>query len=228
MSGRLYFGVSAVIEANNFRMRLPWVSLRKRGICCFSILALNAVAQQQPEAVPSSLNVVVLQGEGAVTRVQQRVTPEPRIRVQDENEKPVAGAAVVFTLPTEGATGEFGNRSKTLIVTTDKSGEAVARGLRMNEIAGRTSIHVTASYKGLSALTLISEQSILPPGVTAGAVAKHGHGALIAILVIVAAAAAGGAVYATQRSGASSSSLASNTPAPIGITPGTGTIVGGH
>ena len=209
-------------------MKLKWVSLKKRGLCCLSILALNAVAQQQPETTPTGLNIVVLQGEGAITRVQQRVTPEPRIRVQDQNQKPVAGAAVVFTLPTEGATGEFSNGSKTLIVTTDKSGEAVARGLRMNEMPGRTPIHITASYKGLSALAIISEESVLPPGVTARPSGKHGHGALIAVLVIVGGAAAGGAVYATQRTGGSSSSTVSNTPTPIGITPGTGTIAGGH
>jgi hypothetical protein len=209
-------------------MKFHWVSLRNRSVCCLSILALNAAAQQ-PESVPTSLNVVVLQGEGAVTPVRGRVAPEPRIRIQDENQKPVAGAGVVFTLPTEGATGEFGNGSKTLIVTTDKAGEAVAQGLRMNDVPGRTSIHVTASYKGLSALTIISEESVLPAGVKAGAAGKHGHGALIAVLIIVAAAAAGGAVYATQRNGGNSStSVASNTPAPIGITPGTGTIVGGH
>lgn len=211
-------------------MKFHWVSLRNRSVCCLSILALNAAAQQ-PETVPTSLNVVVLQGEGAVTRVRQRVSPEPRIRVQDENQKPVAGAAVVFTLPTEGATGEFGNGSKTLIATTDKAGEAAALGLRVNDIPGRSSIHVTASYKGLSALTIISEETVLPPGVTASAAAKHGHGhgVLIAIIVIAAAAAAGGVVYATQRGGGnSSSSTGSTLPTPIGITPGTGTIVGGH
>lgn len=209
-------------------MKLQWVSLRKRSVCCLFVLALNAFAQQQAEPVPNSLTVVVLQGEGTVTRIRQQVTPEPRIRVQDENQKPVAGAAVVFTLPTEGATGAFGNGSKTLIVTTDKSGEAVAHGLRMNEMPGRTSIHITASYKGLSALAIISEESVLPPGVTAKAPGKHGHGALITVLVIVAGAAAGGAVYATQRNGGSSSSSGSTAPTAIGITAGTGTIAGGH
>lgn len=224
----MFLGVFSLVEATISEMKLQWVSLEKRGICCLAILALNAGAQQQLGTVPTSLNIVVLQGEGAITRVQQRVTPEPRIRVQDESQKPVAGAAVVFTLPTEGATGEFANGSKTLIVTTDKSGEAVARGLRMNEVPGRTPIHITASYKGLSALAIISEESVLPPGVTAKASSKHGHGALIAVLVIIGGAAAGGAVYATQRSGGSSSSVGSNAPTPIGITPGTGTISGGH
>lgn len=199
-----------------------------RGICCCLILALNAAAQQQ-ETIPTSLNVVVVEGEGVMAAAGQRVSPEPKIRVIDQNQNPVAGAAVVFTLPTEGATGEFGNRQKTLIVNTDKAGLATAQGLRMNNVAGLSSIHVTASYKGLSALAIISLENRLPPGVKPQAAQKHGHGALIAVLIVVAGAAAGGAVYATQRnSGSSSNSTAPPPPTPIGITPGTGVIVGGH
>ena len=136
----------------------------------------------------------------------------------------------MFTLPTEGATGEFGNGSKTLIVTTDPAGQASAQGLRMNEMPGKTSIHITVSYKGLSARTIISQESVLPPGATAPVAHKHGHGVLIAILVVVGAAAAGGAVYATQRGGGNTTSTAPppTGPTPIGITPGTGTIGGGQ
>ena len=58
----------------------------------------------------------------AINNIRQRVSREPVVQVEDENHKPVAGAVVVFTLPTEGATGEFGNGSKNLTVTTDAQG----------------------------------------------------------------------------------------------------------
>lgn len=199
------------------------------GLCFLLGVPIESSAGQQ-ETAPTQLNIIVVEGEGAIHNVQQRVEHEPAIRVEDENHKPVAGAAVVFTLPTEGATGEFGNRSKTLMVMTDGQGQASTQGLRTNQIAGKTSIHVTVSYKGLYARAMISEENVLPPGAKPAAVSgKGGHGKLIAILVIVGAAAAGGAVYATQKGGGSSTTAIIPTgPAAIGITPGTGTIVGGH
>ena len=195
------------------------------------ILALLClrISAQQTETIPTELNVVVVAGEGAVNKGGQRVTPEPRIRVEDEAHHPIAGAAVVFTLPTEGSTGEFQNGSKTLVLTTDRAGEASAQGLRMNEVPGKTFLHVSVSYKGLSARTIISEENVLPPGVRASAAHKHGHGVLIAILVAVGAGA-GAAIYA-ERSGGSSAApppVGPTGPTPIGITPGAGTIVGGH
>jgi len=73
---------------------------------------LIACPALQAQSLPTELNLVVIEGEGATNNVRQRVARDPLVRVEDENHKPVAGAAVVFTLPTEGATGEFGNGAK--------------------------------------------------------------------------------------------------------------------
>ena len=181
------------------------------------------------QTLPTQLNIVVVEGEGAINNARQRVTREPIIRIEDENHKPIAGAAVVFTLPTEGATGEFGNGSKNLTIMTDKQGLATAHGLKLNGLPGKVPIQVNASYRGLTARTTISQSSVLPPGAKASA-GGGGHGTLIAILVVVGAAAAGGGAYfATHKSGSSAPPVATPSgPTPIGITPGTGTIVGGH
>jgi len=180
------------------------------------------------QTLPTELNIVVMEGEGAVNPVQQRVKPEPLIRVEDENHKPVTGTAVVFTLPTSGATGEFGNGSKTLTVTTDRNGMAAAQGLKMNYVAGKVPIHINASYRGLTARASISQSSVLPPGAKPSN--GRGHGGLIAVLVIVGAAAAGGAGYAAtrQKQSAGASPTTPAGPPPIGITAGTGTITGAH
>src|SRR5579871_5558303 len=116
----------------NRRTLKNWLGWR---LCFLAALSFNISAQT--EAVPTELNIVVLEGEGAVNHIRQRVTPEPKIRVEDEAHKPLSGAAVVFTLPTEGATGEFGNGSKTLVLSTDSNGQATAQGLRMNDIPGK-------------------------------------------------------------------------------------------
>ncbi len=185
----------------------------------------------QAQNPPTELNIVVVEGEGASNQVRQRVSREPVIRVEDENHQPITGAAVVFTLPTEGATGEFGNGSKSLTVTTDSQGRATAQGLRANQIPGKLPIHVNVSYRGLSArtnITQFNEGPAPPPGAKAS---SGGNGKMKAILAAVGVAAASGAALAITRSnGSGSSSGAVNTPSvtAIGITPGTGSIAGPH
>jgi hypothetical protein len=179
----------------------------------------------EAQNLPTELNIVVVQGEGAINKVRQRVTQEPIIQVEDESHKPISGAAVVFTLPTEGATGEFGNGSKTLTVLTDGRGQAAAQGLRVNQFPGKLPIHINVSYRGLTARTNITQFDEGPPV----AAKAGGHGGLIAILAIVGAGAAGGAFFALRKNTNTSGPASVNSPpAAIGIAPGTGTITGPH
>ena len=193
--------------------------LLARGLVVLLVLQLPLGAQ----TLPTSLQLVTVQGEGAAGRVQQKAAQQPVVRVVDENDKPVSGAAVVFTLPTEGATGAFGNGSKTLTLVTDSSGVASAQGLRFNQIPGKVPVHVNASYKGLTARTTILQISEAPEGYKPSS--GGGHGKLIAILGIIGAAGAGGAYYAINQNKSSSPATPVPTgPSAIGITPGTGTI----
>jgi hypothetical protein len=195
------------------------------------ILPVESLPGQQPlpsQPVPTALNIVVIEGEGAINNIKQRTAHDPIIRVEDENHKPIAGAAVVFTLPTEGATGEFGNGSKNLTVMTDSQGAAKAQGLKVSQVNGKLPIHVTASYRGLTARTTIMQFiEGAPPGAT---VAKHGgSGKIIAVLAVIGAAAAGGGAYAaTRKSGSTTVTPPPSGPAAIGITPGAGTISPPH
>jgi hypothetical protein len=191
---------------------------------------LIAFPALQAQGLPTELNIVVVEGDGATNNVRQRVARDPLIRVEDENHKPVAGAAVVFTLPTEGATGEFGNGSKTLTILTDRSGTAAAQGLKTNQVAGKIPIHIIASYRGLSARASITQYSVLPPGAKPSSTSGGHHGALIGVLVALGAAAAGGGAYLATRQKQTPTTIPTppTGPTPIGITPGTGTIAGGR
>jgi hypothetical protein len=194
----------------------------------FVIIFQFAAARAQAQNPPLELNIVVMEGEGATNPVRQRVSPEPAIRVEDENHKPLAGAAVVFTLPTEGATGEFGNGSKSLTVVTDSQGRATAQGLRVNQIPGKVPIHVNASYRGLTARASITQYN---EGPAVAVKSGGGNGKMKAILAAVGVAAASGAALAITRTSGTTSSSSTNNPAPtaaIGITPGAGSIVGPH
>jgi hypothetical protein len=143
--------------------------------------------------------------------------------VEDENHKPVAGAAVVFLLPDQGASGVFGNGSRTLTTITDSQGRAVARGFRPNNVKGNMQMRVTASFQGKTAVATITQTNVAAAAAAGGAAATGISGKLIAILAIAGAAAAGGAIAAT-RGGSSPSPSAP----PTTITPGTGTVGAPH
>ncbi len=127
--------------------------------------ALMAVAKpfsSESQLQPAGrLNLFIVEGEGAINNIRQRTAREPVVEVQDENHRPVAGAAVLFALPHGGAGGTFANGATTLNVTTDAQGRAVARGLRPNNIAGQFAITVTASYAGAMAVATIRQTNSL-------------------------------------------------------------------
>jgi len=176
---------------------------------CLALPVPTHLAAQTPAPM---LNLVVVEGEGAINNIRQRTARETIVQVQDENHKPVAGAAVVFTLPTDGAGGTFANGAHTLTVTTDNQGQAVARGFRPNHIQGQYQMHVTASHNGQTATAIITQSNVL--GAAAAAAAGGISGKLIAILVIAGAAAAGGAVAAT-RGGGNNTTTTTVTPTTI-------------
>lgn len=189
------------------------------------VMAVQLMAPcSRAQVMPKELHVVIVSGDGAVNRVRQIVNQaqEPVVRVEDENQKPIVGAVVVFTLPTEGATGEFANKSKTLVVATDARGDAAAKGLKTNGVPGKLPIQINASYRGLSARAMMTQLTELMPGEKEQ---SGGHGKTIAILTVIAAAAAGGAVFALRKNGTTAATNPS-APAqvPIGLTAGTGTI----
>ncbi len=96
------------------------------------------------EQEPAKLNISILEGEGSINNIRQRVAREAMVQVDDENHKPVAGVAVTFFLPEHGASGVFSNGSHSLTVMTDDAGHAVARGMVPNKVAGDVQIRVVA------------------------------------------------------------------------------------
>lgn len=187
---------------------------------CAPPLTAQEPAAQQPGTPGPKLNIVILEGEGAVDNIRQRVSREPIVQVEDENHKPIAGAAVTFLLPNQGAGGVFANGSHSLTVLTDAQGHAAATGIRMNNVAGKVQIHVSASYQGRTASTTISQTSVVAAGAAISA-------KLLIILLLAGAGAAGGVVAATHGGGGGSGNTAViQAGTPIVITPGTPTVGG--
>jgi hypothetical protein len=132
------------------------------------VMALtSATPLARAQNVPARISLTVIEGEGATTGIRQRVARDPVVKVEDDDHRPVSGAAVVFALPVSGASGEFMNGSKTLTVTTDPDGLATAHALKTNEVSGKLQIYVTAAYHGLRARTLINQFVAASPGARA-------------------------------------------------------------
>lgn len=189
-------------------------------------LVLQAAPVQAPEGAGGAgkLNLVIVEGDGAINNLKQRVAREPIVQVEDENHKPVAGAAVTFFLPNSGPSGTFANGARTMTVLTDQNGRVVARGIKLNRVTGQMQIRVSASYQGMSGSAIITQTNqVLAAGAAAGAAAGTAISTkAIVILAIAAAVAAGGAV-ATTHGGSSPSAPAAT---PTVITPGTPTVGG--
>lgn len=166
-----------------------------RSLSLLLALSIPAAAQLAP-----MLNLVVLEGEGATNNIRQRTAREPVVQVQDENHKPVAGAIVVFTLPSNGAGGMFANGAKTLTVISDNQGQAVAHGFRPNGLKGQFQIRVNASHQGQTSSTLITQTNAALAA--SGAAAGSGFSTkLLVVLAVAGAAAAGGTYWATHNGG---------------------------
>ena len=203
--------------ALHFKSSSRWLHC---GVCALLSSPWTFPSLQAQEApAPTQLSIVVVDGEGAINHVRQRASRDPVVSVEDESQRPIAGATVVFTLPADGASGEF-NGSKTSTLVTDNQGKVIARGLKANQVPGTLQIHVNASYHGLASRTTITQFNMEVPGVKRG-----GSGKIIAILAIVGGAAAGGTIAATRKSGGGGGGAPAAVPAAaIGITPGTSTV----
>jgi hypothetical protein len=189
-------------------------------ICC--LLTWNSLLAQD---VPTRLNLVVLQGEGAADRAGEHASVSPSVRVEDQNHMPVSNAAVIFTLPTSGPTGEFDNGGKTLTVFSNDMGVADAaavHGFKVNDVSGKMQILVNVAYRGQTASTIVTQFIVAPNG----AVTHHSKAGKVILILALVAGGAAGAILATRKSGSSSSGGGSDTgPGGGGSTTPPSTIV---
>jgi hypothetical protein len=196
-----------------------WVSLPYIGgemfMTRFSSILLALVLSSQPglnaQAPSPGLQIAIIDGQNALNNIKQQTAREPIVQVTDENHKPVAGALVIFTLPSSGPSGTFADGTTLFQATTDSSGEATASGLTPNKVAGKFQIKVEARYHDQSAQTTIAQANFVGAAL---AVARPQARPIPLKAVLIAGAVAGAAVVAvvaTQSGGG---------PSATTITPG--------
>lgn len=137
---------------------------------------------------PSVLKLLVLQGQDAINNIKRRTARDPVVQVTDENDRPIGGVAITFTLPSRGPSGVFANGARSLTAITNSEGIATATGFTPNTVEGDLMMQVSASYQGQTASTVIAQANIAGAGGMSAAT--------IGIIGAVAAAAAVGAVVA--------------------------------
>jgi len=188
-----------------------------RTILVLTIIAqTNGLAHQQAGEALKKLNIVIVEGEGAVNNARQRVARDPMVQVEDENRKPVAGAAVVFLLPNQGAGASFANGARSLTVLTDGKGQAVARGMQTNKLSGQYQMRVTASANGQTTSVSINMTNSIAAGV--GAAAGISATKWLLIVGAIGGAAAGAGIALSNGGGTPAR------PNPTVIAPGSPTV----
>ena len=201
----------------------PNVSTIGRALSVFLACLIAVPMPAQTPAAPTQINIVILEGEGAINVVRQRAAREAMVQVEDQNHKPIAAAAVTFFLPNEGASGVLANGSRSMTVLTDTEGKAAMQMVRANNVRGTMQIRVEASYQGLTKSAVINQTTLLGAGASSGGLIS---GKLLAILLIGAAGAvAGGVVIAN---GGSKSSSSTTTTAATTVVPGTPSVGAPH
>lgn len=163
------------------------------------------LAAQEPSAAPK-LNIVLISGDTAINNIKSRTARETIVEVRDENNKPIAGAAVVFLLPDSGPGLIGSNGSRMISTVTDAKGRAAARGLKPNGQTGQYNIQVRANFQQSFGQIVVTQSNILATGAAISG--------LTAALIAVGVAAAAGTVYAVTRDNGPGRST-------VGVNPGT-------
>jgi hypothetical protein len=191
-----------------------WKRLVSAGLSA-AVSLYAVVPALQAQSVPAQISLVVVEGESATTGVRQRVARDPVVRLEDDDHRPISGAAVVFALPVSGPSGEFMNGTKNLTAVTDENGLAVARGLKTNDIPGKLQIYATAAYRGLRARALITQMVEAAPGsaiIPAVQAPKSGGKWKWVVLGVAAAGGAGAGLYfGRNKSGQTPISISAGT-----------------
>ena len=184
-----------------------------------------AQSQELPPAVKpgsqstESLQIFILEGNGATNTLVQPMPSMVVVEVRDENSRPVEGAVVVFELPATGPGGRFSEDQSIRMARTNSQGQAGVTFVP-NSVMGRFNIKVSATLGNRSGQAVISQSNALRPA--SSSAEKRRVGRLLNWKVLLIAGGVVGVVVVVLATRGGSSSAAAATPT-ITLTPGTPT-----
>lgn len=129
----------------------------------------------QEGSVGIGLHILVIEGEDGVNIVKKKTAVKPVVEVRDRNNLPVAGVAVTFTSPSQGAGAIFANGSRSITLTTDSAGRAAVAAMKPVG-TGAFKLTVSASFHGHLASATIAQTNYATPAAAASAGASSTGG----------------------------------------------------
>jgi hypothetical protein len=204
----------------------------KPATCVLLIAALTPPILPQEPAPTSGdtpkYEITVLDDASKFRRVRKgTASSQASIKLTDQNNTPVAGIAVTFTIPqlTGGAT--FANGALTAVTTTNAAGIASST-VSVASTASAFNVGVAAAVPGQAALTATipvntaaaaaaagGSAGVAGGASSAGGGAAASHGLLIAVIAAAAGAVAGG-TYLANRNDRPKVSISGSGPATVG------------
>ncbi len=152
------------------------------------------IVSAQAANKPEKLHIVVIAGEDAVNVIQQRTAVAPIVEVRDQNNQPVVGAIVRFTVRGKNAT--FGGVS-TVNTTTNAVGQATVSQVTPTA-SGALRIEVVATSQGQTATATVTQTNYATASQAASA-SKPPQGGqtgkIVTLSAVGPAAASGAYVY---------------------------------
>lgn len=144
------------------------LALPPQAVAQTPVPANQAGAPQAPNLAPlpvESLTIYVLEGQGEIHDIHNRITSTPVVEVRDQNGQPLEGADVTFDLPAVGPGGTFAGQQFTFTAKTNFQGQAGATFMPNLE-TGRFNIRVTAKVGNRAGHAVIQQSNGLRAGRT--------------------------------------------------------------
>ncbi len=209
--------------------KAPGLCGAPRSICAWitscAFLLAPVVSPAAQTAAARKLQIEIVRGNQMVHQDRVPQGKDIVVRVTDDEGHAIAGAAVVFQLPSDGPGGAFPEDSRFATVMSDADGLATAKGFQPNTQPGEFKVTLTASYRDYQSASAAALQTNAEAVAKPDVATEHkGNGRMIAIAVVIAGAVAGLAVG--LGGGSKSSPAPPAPPPPVVITPGTPTFGG--
>jgi hypothetical protein len=164
----------------------------------------------------------VLAGNGEKNDLERRIMAPLVVQVEDQNDRPVESAEVVFRFPISGPGATFTGGKGSVTVRTNGSGQAAALNWMANGQVGAFQVHVNASYGNQVGETTVPMENVtrvVPEAKKSTAGSLWSHTWFKVAVIGGAAVAIGLGVYFGTRGGG-----AKGSGSTIGVNPGSPTV----
>jgi hypothetical protein len=173
--------------------------------------------------VEQSLKITVLVGNGEMNDLQRHVMAPLVVQVEDQEDRAMEGAEVVFRFPLDGPSATFTGGKSSSTVRTNGVGQAAATNWMANGQVGTFEVHVTATYGNQVGETTLKMTNVTR--IEEAQQQKKSSGSLwshtwfkIAVIGGAAVAIAAGVYFGTRGGGKSASTVGVSPGGPVTVT----------